>query len=439
MAEGSQAIVDIGKDSLGLEHFCCRHASFRLISFEQHHAQRTYPMKLGWKTRVGLMLSAAWLCLVFLVTDDYHRIGQVIGLGFLPLVVLWGSVWAVAGWRAQHPTKSESPERTLLEERQKRYHRIRTLITVLVVLASGWFAAIGQFHAKDSQADGNSVAYWFGEWMVYGLLAYVVFRLFPRMPPRAPAILAALLVVCAVNYKTHAAISENHQALASIAKAVPLINKIQSGVQVSEQEVKDAKVGMMEPLMLARVAYSNETIGISATYTEALSNLQAEVMLTPTSLASSSIRTQTRAKLEVWQQVTADYKSQLDAASARGKLGIQAAKSRMPASMAESASKGFDKALIQLDAYLFTHASSEKEAIKSITELLDLMDANPGSYAVDKGPPVKLLFRDEVTLARYRELMNAVVAASRREAEAQARLIKTESDQMIKLTDLLKH
>ena len=45
-------------------------------------------MKLVWKTRVGLVLSAVWLCLVFLVADEYQRLGQVLGLGLLPLVVI---------------------------------------------------------------------------------------------------------------------------------------------------------------------------------------------------------------------------------------------------------------------------------------------------------------------------------------------------------------
>jgi hypothetical protein len=395
-------------------------------------------MKFGWKTRVGVVLSAVWLCLVFLVADDYHRIGQVLGLGFLPLVILWGIVWAVAGWRAQRPTKPEMPEATVLEAKRKRSHRIRTFIAVVAVLAIGLFAATWQFHAADNEAGGNAVASWFGEWLVYGLFAYVVFRLPPRTPPGFAAVLAALVAVGGVNYKTHAAISEDRQALASLAKATPLINKIQSGAQVSDQEVKDAQVGMMEPLMLAQAAYSRDVIAITATYTKAISGLQPELMLTPTSLASPSIRVQTRAKLTVWQQATANYKSQLDAATARGKLGIQAAQSQMPAAMAGPASKGFDESSAQLSAYVGALVSSEKEASGTITAILDLMDASPGSYAVDKGPPVNLLFRDEATLARYRQLMNSVMAASQRETEAQARLVKAQSNRTDKLTDLLK-
>jgi hypothetical protein len=70
--------------------------------------------------------------------------------------------------------------------------------------------------------------------------------------------------------------------------------------------------------------------------------------------------------------------------------------------------------------------------------MLDLMDANPGSYVVDKGPPINLLFRDAATLAKYRELMNAIFAASQRVQEGQARLSKAQADRAEKLGTLFK-
>lgn len=395
-------------------------------------------MNLGWKARVGLVVSGVWLCIVFLAADEYQRINQILGLGFLPLVVIWGIFWAVAGWRAQRPKKNDPPEATVLETKRKRNHRIRTLIAVVTVLVIGLFSATWQFHVADNEAGGNAVAYWFGEWLIYGLFAYVVFRLPSRWPPGTAAILAALVIVAGVNYKTHAAISEDRQTLASLAKAVPLINKMQSGAQLSDQEVKDAHVGIMEPIMLAQAAFSREVATVAVTYTKAIAGLQPELMLTPASLASSGIRTQTRDKLKVWRMATADYKTQLDAATARCKLGIQAAQSQMPAVMAASASKGFDKASARLGAYVAALVSSEDEASSAITAILDLLDANPGGYALDKGPPATLLFRDEATLTYYRKLMDTVVTASQVEAEAQARLVKAQSDLTDKLTDLLK-
>jgi len=395
-------------------------------------------MKFSWKTRVGLVLSAVWLCLVFLVADDYHRTGQVLGLGFIPLVIIWGIVWAVAGWKAQRPPKPEMSEATLVEARRKRSLRIRTLIAVVAVLAIGLFAATWQFHLADNEAGGNAIAGWFGEWLVYGLIAYAILRAIPKLPPGAPAVLASLIIVGAVNYKAYAAIAIDRQALKSLASATPLINKLQAGTPVSDQEVKDARVGMMEPLLLAQATFSRDVMAVAATYEKAISGLQPELMLTPTSLASPSIRVQTRAKLKLWQQATAEYTTQLDAAMARGKLAVQAAQSQIPAAMAGSASKGFDESSAQLSAYVNILVSTERDASQAIVGILDLIDANQGGYFVDNGPPVHLLFRDEVTLARYRTLMGEMLAASQRQQEAQARLIQAQSDRTEKLGTLLK-
>lgn len=395
-------------------------------------------MKLGWKTRVGLVLSAVWLCMVFLVADDYRILGHVLGLGVLPLMVIWGIVWAVAGWRAQRPVNPTTSEVSRLEAKAKRSLRLRTAAAVVAVLGIGVFAATWQFKAANNEAGGRVLAQWFGEWLVYGLVAYAILRAVPKLPARAPAVLAALIIAGAVNYKAHSAIVEDRQALDSLAKATPLINKIQSGALVSDQEVKDARVGMLEPLILAQATHSRDVLAIAATYVKAIDGMQPELMLTPASLASPSIRVQTRAKLKLWQQATADYKTQLEAATARGKLAIQAAQSQMPAAMSGSASKGFDESAAELSAYVATLVTTEREASQAIVGMLHLMDANPGGYVVDKGPPVNLLFRDPATLAKYRELMGDMMGASQRQQEGEARLVQAQADRATKLGTLFK-
>ena len=393
-------------------------------------------MKLGWKTRVGLVLSAVWLCLVFLVVDDDRRLPQVLGLGLLPLVIIWGIVWAVAGWRAQRPEKPPTPAAVQLEAKARRSLRIRTAVAVVVVLGLGMSAATWQFNAAANEAGGHLVARWFGESCWYGLIAYAILRAVPKLPAGTPAVLAALVIVGAVNYKAHSAIAEDRQALESLAKATPLINKIQSGTLVSDQEVRDARVGMTEPLILAQATYSREVLAIAATYEKAIGGMQPELMLTPASLASPSIRVQTRTKLKLCQQALAEYKTQLEAATARGKLAIQAAQSQMPAAMSESASKGFDEQAARLSVYVATLVKTDWEVSEAVVGILDLMDANPGGYVVDKGPPINLLFRDEATLARYRELTGAMMAANQRQQEEQARLSQAQADRAAKVGTL---
>lgn len=395
-------------------------------------------MEFRWKTRAGLVLSAVWLCLVFSVADDYRRLGQVLGLGLLPLVVIWGIVWAVVGWRAQRPAKPATPEAAVLEARRNRSLRIRTAIAVIAVLGIGLFGATWQFHAADNEAGGNAIASWFGEWLVYGLFAYVVFRFIPRTAPGVAIVLASLVVVGGVNYKSYAAINEERQALASLSRAAPFLNKMQTGAAVSDEELRAANVGVLEPLLLAQAVYGREAAAVAEAYQKAIAQLAPEEMLLPGTLATASGRLQTRSRLKIWAEAAADYKSQIAAATARAKLGVQAAVRQMPEVYTRSTTSGFEESAAQLTAFVDRHIAMENEAGQAVTAILDLLDANPRGFVLDRGPPPNLLFRDEVTLAAYRRHFNAVLEVWKRETENQARFMQTQTSRTERLEGLLK-
>jgi hypothetical protein len=396
-------------------------------------------MSMGWKTRVCIVLSAIWLCLVFLLADTDARLGSKLGFGLFPLIVLWGVVWAVTGWRAQRAPKPELPEAIVSEVKRKRMLGLRSFFTVVAVLTIGVSTAVWQAHLDNNERAGNAVSYVLGQWIVYGLLAYGVFRSTAKIPRGLPAVLATIVVVGGVNYKTYAAISQDREAKISLAKAAPLLNKMQSGVQVSEQEIKSARIGLLEPLVLAQAAFGSDVIAISTAYTRVISDLKLEQMLTPTSLASRNIRNQSRVQLRQWQQATLDFKSQLQAAAARGRLGVQAAELQMPVAMSGSSVKGFDESVARLRAYGDNLVSLGNDSRDAVSSILDLMDANTDAYSVDKGPPANLLFSDEIVLGRYQQLIGLVISAGQRETEATAALVSAQSAWTEKFTDLLRH
>lgn len=395
-------------------------------------------MKFGWKARIGMVLSAVWLCLVFLIADDYRRIGQVLGLGLLPLVVIWGIVWAIAGWRTQRSAKPETIQAAVFESRRKLQDQARAVIAVVAVLGIGLFAATWQLHAADNETGESAVFRWFGEWMVYGLVAYVIVRFIPRQPPGLAAVLAALVVVGGVNYKAHAAISEERQALSSLSRAAPLLNKMQTGAAVSDQEVKDARVGVLEPLLLAQANFGREVAVIADTYQTAVTQLAFEKMLLPASLAAPNGRYETRTKLKIWAQAANEYSSQVASATARAKLGVKAAVRQMPEVYARSTKSGFEESAAQMTAFVDRHVTMENEAGQAVTALLDLLDSNPNAFVVDRGPPPNLLFRDEAVLAAYRERLNAVLDVGKREGENQALFMQTQASRTERLEGMLK-
>lgn len=393
---------------------------------------------VGWKSRIGLVLSAIWLCLVLLVSDDYRRISQTLGFGFLPLVILWGIAWAVSGWRAQRPKKVEEDSVVLAETNSKRRAKIRTTLGVLAILIVGCFAAVWQFRSAENMEGEQAIAAWFGEWLVYGLFVYGLLRLVPKLPYGTPIILAAVFVVGVINWKAFSAIAEDRQILASLARAAPVLSKVQSGVPVSDKEVRDANVGVLEPLMLAQAAYGREVIAISATYDKAMNDAGLELMLAPHSLESSTMRMETRARLKMLDPAIGMYKTQFDSATARMKLATQAALKQMPAGLARETLQSTDRKSIQLTSYVNDQVAMTREVNQKVVAILDLLETNPGSYVFDKGPPPRLLFRTEATLRQYQTLFNGVLDISKRSQEAQARLIQEQSTQTDKLTEFLK-
>lgn len=395
-------------------------------------------MKFGWKKRVALVLSAVWLSLVFLGADEYRRGSQLLGLGLLPLVVIWGIVWAVAGWRAQRAEKPAVSEAASLEARQRRSLKIRITIAVFAILSIGMFSASWQFRTAGNEVGSNAIAGWFGEWLVYGLVALAVFRLIPRAPPGFAIVFASLVVVGGVNYKSYAAINEEYQALASLSRAAPLLNKMQTGAAVSDQEVRAANVGVFEPLLLAQAVYGREAAAIAEAYQKAIAQLAPEKMLLPETLATVNGRFQTRSRLKIWAQAAAEYKSQIAAATARAKLGVQAAVRQMPKAYTVGMTDVFEESAAQLTAFVDSHVGMENEAGRAAAAILDLLEANPQGFVLDRGPPPNLLFEDQATLAAYRHHFNAVLEVGRRETENEARFMQAQTSRTERLEGLLK-
>lgn len=395
-------------------------------------------MAFGWKTRLGLVLSAIWLCFVLLVAGDSGQMLQVFAVGALPLVVIWGTVWAFTGWRAQRAAKSGTTGHGAVQAKQAWRTRAITLAAVVAVLAIGLGVASWQTANAPTETSAGDVPRLLGEWLVYGLFAYGILRFVPRLPSRAAAVLAATIIVGGVNFETNRAIALDRAAVESLARATPLILKIQGGDPVSDLEVRSANVGLLEPLILAQAAFGRDVLSITSIHRDTMEQLQLDVMLTPQSLASRDIRAQSRNKLVLWQQANSELEGKIAAAIARAKLNIEAAQSQLPQEVRHAVTAGFDRASGRITDHVRLVVSSSKDASNAAKAVLDLMEANEGRFAVDRGPPPNLLFRDMATLEQFRRHIDAVLRAAQREQQSQASFMGAQTELMNSLAETLK-
>lgn len=303
--------------------------------------------------------------------------------------------------------------------RQRWRLRLRTLALVIAVLGFGLLAAHWQLQATATDDSGNAIARWVNNILPFGLVVYVGLHFARKLPPSVAGVVAALVIVSYVNFQAHDAVSEDREANASIARAMQLSTKIKSGTAVSDQEVRDASVGPLEPLLLAQAMNAREVIAIDAVYVKGTQGLHFDQMLAPESLASPGGRAQVRDQLKRWQQASVAYKAGLDTAAANGRQRIEAAQAQMPAAMA-GATRGYDQSAARTRANVDGQLASIKEMGEGITAILDLLDANPGGYALYKGPPEQLEWRNPATLARYNALLKAIQASGQRLAQADA-------------------
>lgn len=391
-------------------------------------------MQFGWKARICIVLSALWLCLVFAVANDGDRLSLTLGLGVLPLGVIWGIAWAVAGWRAQRPPKVEAVDAVSKAPRGSSWAGMKTSIAVAAIGAAGLFAASWQFSSVGEES--NDLARWFGTWLVYGLFAYVLSRFVPKVSSGMALLLATSVVVFGINWQAYEAVSEIRQFKVSLARAAPLFSQMLSGKPVSDKEVKDAQIGFLEPLLIAQATTSREVVALTENYHKAAEDMKLGDIFVPANLALPERRFQLRMTLKHWEQVSKEYKVQMDAATARGKLASQAALSSMPKDFAAGAASGIAESADQNNGFVSATVAAELDAIKGMTAILDLLDGKPNGFVLGKGQTPNLLFREESMLAAYRQHFNKVVEAGARQQQERERFLQWQTSRVDRLGGL---
>ncbi len=390
-------------------------------------------MILGWKTRIGLVLSGVWLCLVFMLAEDHHWVQLIFGVGMLPLVILWGIVWAVSGWRAQRPRSTREGS----SDPAKARPRIRSAAIVAACLVVGVVCANWQYRLAGHEGP-TPVAFWLGEWMVWGLLSYVAFRAIPRLAFGLAPLFAALVVAGGVNFKAYQTLSFEREVKESIAKAAPLISRIDGGANVSDDEIRRAQLGIFEPLILAKVANTREVLAISNRHESAVAQLEPDQWFTPASLSTSESRQQVLLRLAQSKQEVDDYKAQMESAAARSRLSVKALSAQMPKELGDGVVRGFDDRAAFLAAFVREYAEASNQMVDATAELLTALENAPRSFVIVKGPPQSIQFKDQAALDTYRGQMARVAAAAERIQKARLSLLSASRRGNDELSDFLE-
>ena len=390
-------------------------------------------MHFGLKVRVGLTLSAIWVCLVFLLADSYQSSRSTFGIAALPLVLLWGIGWVVMGW-LENRRKSRIEGQTPTTADRKPAFRYAT--TILVVLLSGVIFANWYAEHRMAQAVSREIPRMMGEWSVYTLFAYLAFRYAPGFTRSIPGLLAALFFVAGVNYSNYKQVDLLVKTRASLAAATPILMQIQSGRPIEASDIRAANIGLFEPIVIAAADSAKRITAAQTQYQKELAESGFGVALAPATLSTPNGRARARFTITTVERLTNDYLLETEAALKAGNASVKSAVMQMPKEL----STVFDSYKSKTDQSL-QHIQElrviENGLIKCARDIVTLLDNASGSFHASPGTQQLLLFQQPGTASAYNSLIARFAELAKQEGDLNERVRKQRVEGVDELTNAL--
>jgi hypothetical protein len=221
------------------------------------------------------------------------------------------------------------------------------------------------------------------------------------------------------------ALAPAEQVKQSLAQAEPLLGMLRAGMVVSDEEIVDADVGIVEPWLMAQAAHHREMVALAVAYETVIGGPEPEQMLQPASLASASHRAFIREIVRQRTLAAATYKRDLQAATLRGRARLSSALQQMPAGSFASALDAFDQAMAPLTAYVDGLDSTARHSGEAMDAVLDFVERERGVRLVQSGRVLRLEFQSPEAAAEYQRRLSAVTHALARERHVEASFVGT--------------
>ena len=374
--------------------------------------------------RVGCVLSAAWLAIVEfgarLGLPDWRQPEQLLTHAALPVAAVWGLAWVIGRIRA-----SQSPSPTRSNPGDNRWH-FATILVLAIGLIGAYLAVDGARLFYDSNGVTRTIAYW----AMIGAIAGFAAAAICRHALGLPLLVAALVAVAGIDWKYGADVWESHLMTQSYVKSVPLLNRIETGAEVSDQQIRDAQVGIYEPLLLAEATYRRNAEAIDKAYSGVLANLGIRELMSPRSLTTPSGLAAARTALATLRSSLDDYATGMDTIGQRDRAAMQAVLEKSPAQVRNRVGPGIASGVAQRAEMTRQVIQHERAMADAFTGIVDLLATHPGKYRLAPGTN-QLQFADVDLLTRYNDHVRAAHDAAQWEKENLETLAR-ESEALVK-------
>lgn len=234
-----------------------------------------------------------------------------------------------------------------------------------------------------------------------------------RLPTRLAALSSLALLALTLTACDNSGYG-SHQFGRSIAKAAPFFAAIQRGEVPTDEEIKAARIGTFEPLLLTQVGMRREIDQVYAAYQAQWIELDVEDMLRPEQLASASARAKSLAKLRAASTWNGDFENKISAVIEHGERDVQAIIQTIPSPYA-SKGETFTAAVVRIRDYLLGVSAVRTEYQRHVQDLIAQLDANPKGFRLQRGENSSLLaFRDTTLGEQYNAKLDDIDALLQR-------------------------
>lgn len=234
-----------------------------------------------------------------------------------------------------------------------------------------------------------------------------------RHRPRVAAFVALAALTLVLTGCDFVAAMKAREFERSIAKSAPFFQALQRGDIPADADIKAAKIGAYEPLLLSKVGFRREVQRTLDAYQAQWDALGVEHMLNPANIASPAGRAQALAKLRGAKTWHADFENRMTAVIDEGERKVQAELKKTPFNPA-TAGKNFTDVVGRLYDYYMDLAAVRTEYQRHATEILTLLDTHPKAFLLQRRPTEQLAFHDDALMNQYNAKVMEIQALTRR-------------------------
>lgn len=364
---------------------------------------------ISWKTRLAIVLSVSWLAIAGAISASEPRAFLTfLVIGVLPIGIVWGIAWVVAGFRSQSRARLSDANET--EEEKQEDSRSTLFRFAALLLTIGSLSFLYNAINEAGIEPASKIGYLLGYYIWVPVLVFFAWKWLFKKRKGLYALLLAIAVLAISIHQAGAIRSEQAEAKLLQEKAVAMMLRLINGELIDRSELNEAGK-YREVLLVTHEFVSGVFYDIDA-FNRKIEASNPQTLLSPSTLTNPanldaalvSVRSLVAALEQTQNRVIARYDS--------FPTEIQA--SQIPIEVKRSFQRGTDAGIIKGKDSINEYFSIQRQFLTAATEMLEFMKSRQGHF---EKHGEQILFESHYDLNAYNQKLQKLNELALQEAE----------------------